>query len=135
MFLVWPFPSLERESYWGWIMRKISMQSHSIRVLVIPPKPPGYAMDNNDGQVYDMKIIFDIGIRMYGVLVQYGILVPKCHLSMCFFQFISGITLKWDYIIWHISDLLMWIDLWNKLRIYSLSPYPINFSCQVFGVL
>ena len=39
------------------------------------------------------------------------------HLTMCFFQFITGITFKWDYVIGRSVALLVWIGLWNKLRI------------------
>ena len=51
------------------------------------------------------------------------------------FQFITGITFKWDYVLWRIIDLLVWIGLWIKLRICRVLPYPVRWSCQNFGFL
>ena len=36
---------------------------------------------------------------------------------MWFFQFITEITFKWDYVIGCNVDLLVWISLWTKLGV------------------
>ena len=51
------------------------------------------------------------------------------------FQFINGINFKWDYVIWKIISLLVWIGLWKKMIIYSVPPNPVRWSCQGFGFL
>ena len=50
-------------------------------------------------------------------------------------QFITGINIKWDYVLLRIIALLVWIGLWNKLRIYILPPDPVIWSCWGFAYL
>ena len=45
------------------------------------------------------------------VPVEYRIFSQKFHLTMWFFQFITGITSKWYYFIWCIIALLMCIGV------------------------
>ena len=54
---------------------------------------------------------------------------------MWFFQFITGITFKWDYVIGRSVALLVCIGLWTKLRIYRVPPDPVRWSCRGFGFL
>ena len=59
----------------------------------------------------------------------------KIHLMMWLFRFITGITFKWDYMMWRINSLLIWIGLRNKWRIYCVPPDQFIWSFQVFGSL
>ena len=54
---------------------------------------------------------------------------------MWFFQFITWIDFKWDYVIGRSIALLVWIGLWTKLRIYRFPPDPFIWSCRGFGFL
>ena len=67
--------------------------------------------------------------------VEYGTFSQTFHLTMWFFQFIIGITFKWDYVIGHIVALLVLIGHWTKLRIYRVPPDPVRWSCRGFGFL
>ena len=69
------------------------------------------------------------------VPVEYGTFAQIFHLAMWFFQFITGVTLKWDYVIGCSVSLLVWIGLWTKLRIYRVPPDPVRWSCRGFGYL
>ena len=69
------------------------------------------------------------------VPVEYGTFAQKFHLTMCFFQFITGINFKWDYVIGRSVALLVWIGLWTKLIIYRVPPYPVIWYCRGFGFL
>ena len=69
------------------------------------------------------------------VPVEYGTFAQKFHLTMWFFQFITGITFKWDYEIGRSVALLVWIGIWTKLRIYRVPPDPVRWSCRGFGFL
>ena len=40
------------------------------------------------------------------------------HLTIWLFQFITGVTFKWDYVIRCSFAMLVWIGLWTKLRTY-----------------
>ena len=60
---------------------------------------------------------------------------PIFHLTMWFFQFINGLYFKWEYVIWRINTLLVWIGLWNKLRVYRVPSDPVRWSYQDFGFL
>ena len=57
------------------------------------------------------------------------------YLEMWFFQFITGITFKWDDVIGCSVALLVWIVIWNELRIYRVPPEPVRWSCRGFGFL
>ena len=59
----------------------------------------------------------------------------KFHLTRWFFQFINGITFKWDYIIGRSVDLLVCIGLWTKLRTYRVPLDPVIWSCRSFGFI
>ena len=59
----------------------------------------------------------------------------KIHFRMWFFHFITGITFMWYYVLWHIINLLVWIGLWKKLRIYRVPADPVIWSCRGFGYL
>ena len=69
---MWPWISLERESYLIWIPRKSSTQCHNKPVLVPPRKPPDPVKDLYDGQTYDLKTRVYIWTRVDVVLVEYG---------------------------------------------------------------
>ena len=130
-----PWISLERESCWRWNLMTSSSQCHNNQVLVPPRKPPDPVKDIYDGQTYDLKTRVDIWTRMDAVPVEYGTFSQTCHLTMWFFQFITGITFKWDYVIGRSVDLLVWIGLWTKLRIYRVPLDPARWSCRSFGFL
>ena len=135
MMLVWTWIFLERDISWSWILRTISSQCHSNPVLVPPLKPPDNANYLYDGNNYDLKKRVDIWMSMDVVPVEYGNFYQKLHLTMRFFRFITGISFKWDYSMWRIIALMVWIGLWTKLRIYKVSPVPVKWYCQGFGSL
>ena len=112
-----------------------SSQCHNNPVLVPPRKPPDPVKDLYDGQIYDLKTRVDIWTRIHVVPVEYGTFAQTFHLTMWFFQFITGITFKWDYVIGRSVALLIWIDFWTKLRIYRVPPDPVRWSCRGFGFL
>ena len=132
---MWPWISLERESCWIWNLMTSSRQCHNNPVLVPPPKPPDPVKYLYDGQIYDLKTRVDIWTRMDVVPVDYGTFAKKFHLKMWFFQFITGINFKWDYVIGRSVAILVWIGLWTKLRIYRVPPDPGRWSCRGFGFL
>ena len=35
----------------------------------------------------------------------------------------------------YIIFLIVWISLWNKLRVYKMPPYPVRWSCRGFRSL
>ena len=111
MTSVWPWISLERESYWRFILRKRSSQCHSNPVLVPHQKPSNTVKGIYDGWTFDLKKSVDIWTRMDVVPVEYGKFSQKFHLTMRFFKFITGVTFKWYYVLWCIIDLLVWIGL------------------------
>ena len=49
--------------------------------------------------------------------------------SLWLFQFITGVTFKWYYVLWFIISLMVCIGLWTKLRIYKVPPDPVRWSC------
>ena len=112
-----------------------SSQCHNNPVLVPPRKPPNPVKDIYDGQTYDLKTRVDIWTRMNIVPVEYGTFAQTFHLAMWFFQFITGVYFKWDYVIGCSVTLLVWVDLWTKLRIYRVSPDPVRWSCRGFGFI
>ena len=91
--------------------------------------------DLYDGQIYDLKTRVDIWKRMDVVPVEYGKFAQTFQLTMWFFQFITGITFKWDYVIGQSVDLLVWIGFWTKLRIYRVPTDLVRWSCRGFGFL
>ena len=115
--LMWPWILLERESCQRWSLSTSSSQSHNNPVLVPPRKPSEPVKDIYDGQTYDLKTRVDIWTRMDVFPVEFGTFAQTFHLTMWFFQFITGITFKWDYVIVRSVYVLVWIGLWNKLRI------------------
>ena len=127
---VWPWILLERESCWICILSTSSTQCHNNPVLVPPRKPPDHVRDIYDDRTYDLEKIVDIWTRMDVVPVEYGTFAQTFHLMMWFFQFSTGITFKWDYVIWKIIALLLLIGLWTKLRIYRVLPAPVRWSCR-----
>ena len=135
MMSMWPWILLERESCWRWNLITSSSQCHNNPVLVPPRKPPDPVKDLYEGQIYDLKTRVDIWTRMDVVPVEYGTFAQTFHLTMWFFQFITGITDKWDYVIGRSVALLIWIGLWTKLRIYRVPPDPIRWYCRGFGFL
>ena len=52
--------------------------------------------------------------------VEYGKFDQTFQFRMWFFQFITGIYFKWDYVMWHIVALLVWIGIWKKLSTYRV---------------
>ena len=44
------------------------------------------------------------------------------HLKMWFFEFITGVNFRWDYVLWHIVALMSWIGICTKLKIYRVPP-------------
>ena len=109
-----------------WSTRTSSSQCCNNPVLVPTCKPPDPVKDIFDGQTYDLKTRVDIWTRMDVVTVEYKTFAQSFHLKMKFFQFITGINLKWDYVMWCIIALLVWIGLWTKLRIYRVPPDPVR---------
>ena len=77
-------------------MRTSSIQCHNKPVLVPPRKTPNSVKDIYDGQTYYMKTRVYVWTWMDVAPVEYGTLAQKFHLTMWFFQFITGITFKWD---------------------------------------
>ena len=135
MMSMWPWIQIERESCCRWILRTSSSQCHNNPVMVPPHKPPDPVKDLYDGQTCDLKTRVDIWTRMYVVPVQYGTFSQTFHLTMWFFQFITGITFKWYYVIWSSISLLVCIFLWNKLKIYIVPPDPVRWYCRGFVFL
>ena len=76
-----------------------SSQCHNNPVLVHPRKPPDPVKDLYDGQIYELKTRVDIWTSMDVAPVEYGTFAQIFHLTVWFFQFITGITFKWDYLI------------------------------------
>ena len=125
MMSMWHWISLERESCWRWSLSTISIQCHNNPVLVPLCKSPDPVRDIYDGHNYDLKTRADIWTSMEVAPMEYGTFAQTFHLKMLFFQFITAITFKWDYVIGHSVALLVWIGLWNKLRIYRVPPDPV----------
>ena len=120
MMLMWPWISLERESCWRWSTRTNSSQYHNKPVLVPPRKPPNNVKYLYEGQNYDLKTRVEIWTRMDLVPVQYGTFAQTFHLTMWFFQFITGITIKWYSVMGRNVALLVCIGLWTKLGVIEL---------------
>ena len=132
---MWPRISLEREMFWRWSLRTRFRQCHNKPVLVTPCKPPNPVKDIYDGQTNDLKTRVDIWTRMDPYPLEYGNFSHTFHLTMWFFQFITVITFKWNYVIGRSVSLLVWIGLWKILRTYRVPPYPVRLSCRGFGFL
>ena len=132
---MWPWISLDRDSCLRWNLRTRSSQCQNNPVLVPPRKPPDNVKDIYDNHTYDLETRVDICTRMDVVPVEYGTFTQKFHLTMWFFQFITGINSKWDHVIWRSIDMLVCIGLWTKLIIYRVPPDPVIWSCRGFGFL
>ena len=132
---VWPWILLEREISWSWIPRTRSVQCHSHPVLVTPRKPPDPVKYIYYSNTYDLRTRMDIWRRMDVVPVEHGTLSQKFHLTMWFFHFITRINFRWDYVLWSIIDLLMWIGIWTKLIIHRVPSDPVRWSFRGFGSL
>ena len=104
-------------------------------VLVPPSKTTDPVKDLYEGQTYDLKTSMDIWTRMDVVPVEYVTFAQTFHLTIWYFQFITGITFKWDNLIWLSIALLVWIDICTKLGIYSVPPDPVRWSCSSLGFL
>ena len=78
------------------------------------------------GQMYDLKTRVDIRTSIDVAPVEYGTFAQTFHLTMWFFQFITRITFKWDYVIGRSVDLLVWIGLCKKMRIYRVPSDPFR---------
>ena len=135
MSSVWPWISLERYNYWRQSLRTSSTQCRNNPVLVTTHRPPDHVKGFYDGHTYDLKTSVDIWTRMNVVPVEYGSFSQRFHLTMWFFQFITGISFKWDYMMGRIIDLMVQIFIWIKLRIFKFPPDPVIWSCQGFGSL
>ena len=96
---MWTWISLEKESYWSWSLRTSSSQCYNNPVLLPSRKPPYPVKGFYNGRTYDLKTRVEIWTRMDVVPVEYGTFAQKFHLTMWLFQFITGITFKWDYVI------------------------------------
>ena len=132
---MWTWISIERESCWRWRLRISSSQCHNNQVFVPPRKPPKSVKDLYDSHTYDLKTRVDIWTRMDIMSLQYEILGQTFHLTMWFFQFIHGITFKWDYVIWFSIVLLVWIGLWKKIDNLLSSSRPSQMVLSKFGYL
>ena len=91
--------------------------------------------DIYDGQTYDLKTRVDIWTRMDIVLVEYVTFDQTFYLTVWFFQFITGINFKWDYVIGRSVALLARIVIWTKSRIYRVPPDPFRWYCKGFGFI
>ena len=94
MMSMWPWISLERESCWIWSLSTSSILCHNSPVLVLPRKPPDHVKDLYDSQTYDLKTRVYIWTRVDVVPVEYITFAQTFHLTMCFFQFITGVNFK-----------------------------------------
>ena len=135
MVSMWPWIFIDREICWIWNLRKSSSQCHNNPVLVPPIKLTDTVKYLYYSQTYDLKTRVDIWTRMDVITVEHGTFSQTFNLTMWFFQFITGITFKWDQVIWSSIDLLVWIGIWNKLIIYTVPPDPVRWSCRGFGFL
>ena len=102
--------------------------------MVPPRKPPDTVKDLYDSQTHDLKTRLDIWMKMYVAPVEYGTFSQKFHLKMWFFQCITGIKFKWDYVQWRIIALLEYIGLWTKLRIYKSALRPSHMVLSRFWI-
>ena len=126
---VCPWISLDRESSWSWFLRKNSNQFYIKPVLVYPNKAPDSLMDLQDIHTYDYKKRVGIWKRMNVVPVEYEDFDQTVHLTMWFFQFITGINFKWDYFLRQFIALLVQIGLCTKLRIYRVPTDKFKWYC------
>ena len=133
MVSLWPWILIKRDIYWSWIISTISIHCHSNPVFVTPRVNHMILwMDIYDGQTYGLKTMGGIWKNMDVVTVEYGIFTHTFHLKIWLFRFITGITFRWDCVLWHIVIIMVWIILWNKLRIYRVPPDPFKCSCWGF---
>ena len=96
---IWPWVSLERESYFQWSPGENYSQCHSKQVLVNPCKTPDHVKDLYYGQTYDLKTRVDIWTSIDVVPVDHGTFSQTFYMTMWFFQSITGINFKWYYVL------------------------------------
>ena len=106
-----------------------SIQCHSMTVFVPPIKPPDTVMDIHYGQTYGLKTRVDIWTGWMWNMHHFFIRLTW------FFQFVTGITFWWDYLMWHIVALLVWIDLWIELGVYTVNLDQVKWYYRNFGYL
>ena len=94
--------------------------------LLNPWKTPDPIMDCDDGHISSLKIRVGICTRMDVVQVEYVTLAHMSHLIMWLFQFITGITFRWDSIMWLYVYLFVGISRCTLLRIYKVSIDPVK---------
>ena len=135
MIPMWPCILIDRKICWVWILRTSSSQCHNTQVLFPPRKLPDHVKDLYDGHTYHLKTRVDIWMRMDVVPLEYGTFAHTFHLKIWFFQFMTGITFKWYYVMCRILALFVWIGILNKMRIYRVPPDPVRWSCRGFGFL
>ena len=134
-------------SVWSWILLEIEIiigdgvwgqtpASATITPFLVPPrKPPDLVKNVYGSQTYNLKKRVDIWTKKDVVPVDYGTFAQKFHFTMWFFQFITRITFKCDYVVWRLIAMLVWIGIWIKLRIYRVTTEPVMWSCRSFGFL
>ena len=132
---VWPWVLLDRDSCWRWRLRTSSSQCHNNPVLVPLRKSPDPVKDLYAGQTYDLKTRVVIWTRMDMFPVEYVTFSQTFHLPMWFFQFITGITFNWYYLIGRSVSLLVWIGIWNRLISYRVPLNSVRWSYQIFRFL
>ena len=132
---MWPWIHL-RGKFIGYEVWGQAPDSVTITQFLFPLlKPPDHVKDIYDGQNYDLKTRVEIWTRIDAVPVDYGTFSHTFHLTMWFFQFITGVTFKWDYVMWCIISLLVCIGILTKLIIYRVPPDPVRWYCRGFGFL
>ena len=114
MFLVYPCLLLDNEIYWSLILSTSYIQSYSNPILLASCKPPDHVMDNYDGQNFSLKLRFHVWTGLDVVMVACVIYPRTLHMSIWLFQFITGVTFRWDYVMCWIVDMLVWIVIWKK---------------------
>ena len=75
-----------------------SIHCHNNPFLVPPCKPPDPVKGVYEGQTHYLEKRVDIWTNMDVVPVEYRTFAHTFHLTMWFFQFITGITFKWGYV-------------------------------------
>ena len=70
-------------------------------------------MDLYDGQTFDLKIRVIILMRMDVFPVEYGTISHMFHLIICFFWYVTAITLMWNGVKCLIVDIFVWIGICN----------------------
>ena len=103
-----------------------SRKCHNNPVFFPPRKSYDHVKDLYNGHTYDSKTRVVIWTGMDVVPIKYGTFTHTVHLKMCFYQFITGIKFKWDYVMRRTISLLVWIVVWIKLSTYRVSPESVR---------